>query len=209
MRGIHRPVKAKVKRIPKPYWISVLTHQYNSILLSALMVLASFSGGPAPPWQATEAVPTLTVCAALRHRTDYDGHIVRIRDRATGTDEYSGFISDACPGILVTDRKVWPSSIAWTMPRSKDTILHPVDFSFDEESQKQLTKKWVELSKRVPDRCIEVTYTGMFEVWSKSKARRPLKGGWQELPGFGHLNGWGAQLVLKSADDVSVIPNCK
>lgn len=179
------------------------------MLLSALMALASVSSGLTPPSEATESVPTLTVCEALRHRAEYDGHIVRIKDRAVGTDEYSGFISDACPGILVTDGKVWPSSIAWTMPTSKDMILHSVDFQFDEESQKRMIKKWVELSKRVPDRCIKVTYTGMFEVWSRSKARTPWKDGWRELPGFGHLNGWGAQLVLKSADDVSVIPNCK
>src|SRR5579864_3602792 len=153
----------------------------------------------APPKK--DKVPTLTVCEALAKPLEYDGKIVQIRDRVVGTDEATTFISDSCPGVLVTDGKVWPSSIVWTMPEKLDFIIHPVNFTFDWSSQKRLKEKWERVRGQVPDKCFALSYTGMFEVWSKSKARRPIPGGWTEFDGFGHLNGWGAQLVLMSADD--------
>jgi hypothetical protein len=74
------------------------------------------------------------------------------------------------------------------MPSDSGMILHQVTFSFDRESRKRLQNKWAKLSKHVPDRCINVTYRGMFEVWSKTKARKPDRnGGWWEIPGFGWL----------------------
>jgi hypothetical protein len=153
-------------------------------------------------------IPTLTVCEALSHPAEYDGRIVRIRDQVVGTDEGTSFFGESCPGIYVTEGKVWPTAIAWTMPWQKDAILHPVDFSFDWSNNKTVKRKWEKLRKHVPDRCIAVMYTGMLEVWTKTNARKPRGQGWVEIPGFGHLNGAPAQLVLKSADDVAAIPNC-
>src|SRR5690349_121436 len=182
-------------------------------LITSLLITLFLCGArlPAVPEQTTQntALPILTVCEALSHASEYDGKIVRIRDTTFGTDEFSAFRSDLCPGVLVTDGKVWPSSIVWTMPSDSEMILHPVNFIFDSESQQVLQKKWQELSKHLPNKCIAVMYTGMFEVWSRSKSRKTIPGGWKEFSGFGHLNGWGAQLVLKSADDVAPIPNCQ
>ena len=157
-----------------------------------------------------EPVPTLTVCEALANLEKYDGKMVQIRDRVYGTDEGASFVGESCPGIFVTDGKTWPSGIAWTMPTDAQFILHPVNFSFDRVSSKKLHKKWGKLRKRFADRCIAVAYTGMFESWSKEKARKTDPEGhvWW-FDGFGHLNGAPAQLVLKSADDVAPIPNCR
>jgi hypothetical protein len=157
-----------------------------------------------------DEIPTLTVCEVLSHPSEYDGKIVRIRDRVFGTDEGAGFIGESCPGIYVTDGKIWPSQIAWTMPTDLTFILHKVDFQFDWQSGKALNKKYRALRKRVPDRCLEYTYTGMFESWSKQTAKKiDLKGRQYEIPGFGHLNESPAQLVLKSADDITPSANCK
>jgi len=153
------------------------------------------------------AIPTLTVCEALSHASEYNGKMVQIRDRMVGTDEGAGFFGESCPGVFVTEGKVWPSAIAWASPN--ESILHRVDFSFDWESSKKLHEKWHRLRKRLPDRCIAVSYTGMFESWSPegSKWTDP-RGTVVRIPGFGHLNGAPAQLVLKSADAVEEIPDC-
>jgi hypothetical protein len=156
-----------------------------------------------------QEIPTLTVCEALSDRANYDGKMVRIRDRIIGTEEGTSFSSESCPGILVTDGKVWPSAITWTMPKQKEQILHPVNFDFDWASFERLKAKWETLRDKAGEACVALTYTGMFEVWSKNKARKPYKDGWVEIPGFGHMGGAGAQLVLKSADDVSIITGCQ
>jgi hypothetical protein len=160
--------------------------------------------------QTEAAIPTLTVCGALSKAARYDGEIVQIRGRVYGTDEGTWFLGEECPGIYVTEGKVWPSTIAWTMPSDLTFIIHPVHISFDRTSGPRIQKKWEQLRKHLPDRCIAVTYTGMFESWSKEKAiKTDPKGHVYEFAGFGHLNGAPAQLVLESADDVEPIPNCK
>jgi hypothetical protein len=157
-----------------------------------------------------DPIPTIEVCEALSNPEKYDGKMVQIRDRVYGTSEGAAFVGDSCPGIFVTQGKVWPSAVAWTMPTQLAFIIHPVNFSFDWASSKKLDKKWSKLLKRFPARCLAVTYTGMFESWSKDKARKTDPEGhvW-EFDGFGHLNAAPAQLVLKSADDVVPISNCK
>jgi len=173
-----------------------------------VFVVASSALGQASSMDK-ETIPTLTVCDALSHPEKYDGKMVRIRDQVRSTDEGAAFVGDTCQGIFVTDGKVWPSGIAWTMPTDLIFILHPVNFSYDWAASKRLRKRWSKLHKRFPDRCIAVTYSGMFESWSKEKARKTdLKGQKYEFEGFGHLNSAPAQLVLRSADDVAPIPNC-
>jgi hypothetical protein len=160
--------------------------------------------------RADSGIRTLPVCEALAHSAQYNGKIVRIRGRVFGTDEGTWFVSNDCPGVFVTDGKVWPSNIAWTSPEDLTFILHPVDFTFDKNSLKRIDSRWRRLRKQFTDKCLEVTYTGMFESWSKDGAtKRDPKGHKYRINGFGHLNSAPAQLVLKSADDVTPIPNCK
>jgi hypothetical protein len=184
--------------------------QKEKVISSILIVVGSvalLSGKAAH--QADESIPTLSVCEALSHPEKYDGRIVRIRDQVVGTSEGTAFFGEACPGVFVTNGKVWPSGIAWTMPTS-GTIIHKVNFTFDWESSKEVDKKWRKLRKRYPDRCIAATYTGMFESWSEATAKKADSSGhlWV-IPGFGHLDAAPAQLVLKSADDVAPVTNCK
>ena len=190
--------------------------QTREIIVTLLIVLHAGSGflsnraqtrlGKATASKGT--IPTLTVCEALSHASEYDGRMVQIRDQVFGTEESASFVGDSCPGVLVTDGKVWPSAITLTMPGQLDTILHPVDFKFDEGSDERLQRKWDHMKDSVGNKCVVMAYTGMFEVFSKAKARKPYRDGWIEFSGFGHLNAAGAQLVLKSADDIVTIPNC-
>ena len=180
----------------------------------SLLALVLFSGWIGLRSQTKKSfgvsLPTLTVCGALSHANQYDGKLVRIRGRVLSTGEATGFVSEDCPGVLVTDGRIWQSAIAWTMPTDRMFIVHPVNFKYDWDSSKRLKAKYHRLHKHLPDECIELTYTGMFEVWSVTNSKKTdSKGTPYEIPGFGHLNGAGAQLVLKSADDAMPIPNCK
>jgi len=152
------------------------------------------------------AIPTLTVCEALSHASEYNGKMVQIRDRMVGTDEGAGFFGESCPGVFVTEGKVWPSAIAWASPN--ESILHRVDFSFDWESSKKLHEKWHRLRKRLPDRCIAVHTRGCLKAGRRKEQVDGSRGTVVRIPGFGHLNGAPAQLVLKSADAVEEIPDC-
>jgi hypothetical protein len=45
--------------------------------------------------QTEAAIPTLTVCEALSHASEYDGKMVRIRGPVYGTDEGTWFVGGA------------------------------------------------------------------------------------------------------------------
>jgi hypothetical protein len=182
----------------------VMQIKYIPGIITVSLLIASLS--VASHKSEVNSVPVLTVCEALAHASEYDGKVVQIRDRVAGGMEGAAFVGPDCPGIFVTEHKKWPSAIVWTMPSQRDLIVHPVAFSFDWSSDEILKKRWAVLRKRLPDRCIAATYTGMFESMSHDKLKK--SDGWM-IDGFGHLNSAPAQLVLKSADDVSPLPNCK
>jgi hypothetical protein len=153
--------------------------------------------------QSQDVAPrTLTVCEVLSKPLSYDGELVRVRGEIVGTDEGTWFKGEECPGVMVTEGYVWPSFISIGSP-GRPFQLHPVNFEYDFSSVQRLTPRYKKLRRRLPDRCIAWTYTGMFEtrkVWSKSINGNPL--------GFGHLGGAPGELIMKSADDVAPVPNC-
>jgi hypothetical protein len=151
---------------------------------------------------------TATVCEILSQPLQYDGKVVRIRSRQAGTDEGLWLSGDECPGILATGQHIWPSEI-WVQLPSSPFHLHPIDFQFDAQSQRRVEAKYRELTARAPDRCIVWTYTGLFETrrnWSE--ARAVYANGTSKFVGFGHQGEAPGQIIIKSADDVSVVPNC-
>jgi hypothetical protein len=155
----------------------------------------------------TSNLPILTVCEILSNPLQYDGKLIRIRDVIRGTDEGSWFVGDQCLDLFVTEGHAWPSLISLAVP-GNPLQLHSVDFKYDFASQNRLTSKYGQLKRRVSGDCIAWTYTGVFETrknWAGAEAKTidPLR-----LRGFGHLNAAPGQLLLKSADDVTAIPNC-
>jgi len=155
----------------------------------------------------TSTLRILTVCEILSNPLEYDGQLIRIRDATRGTSEGGWFVGDDCPDVLVTEGHVWPSLISLEVP-GNPFQLHAVDFSYDFASQDRLMPKYKQLKRRVSQDCIEWTYTGVFETrrnWDGPEAKTidPSR-----LRGFGHANAAPGQLILKSADDVTAIPNC-
>jgi hypothetical protein len=154
-------------------------------------------------WDAGCLPRTLTVCDILSDALSYDGELVRIRGEIVGTDEGTWYKGEDCPGVLVTEGYVWPSLIAIEAP-GNPLQIHSVNFEYDFSGMKRLTPGYKKLRRRMPDRCIAWTYTGVFETrkeWSKMMNGNPR--------GFGHLNGAPGELIVKSADDVAPAPNCR
>jgi hypothetical protein len=159
-----------------------------------------------------DAAPSrvLTVCEVLSAPLKYDGRIVTMRGRVSGTNEGVWLMGDDCPGVFVTEGFVWKSSIALSMPTIPAPLrLHQVDFEYDWDSGSRTNAKAAALRKSVPDRCLMVIYTGMFETrvdWSAAKL--VYRDGSWKYAGFGHQGGSPGQLLLKSEDDVEAVPGC-
>jgi hypothetical protein len=162
--------------------------------------------------ETVEAAPSgiLTVCEVLSAPLKYDGHIVTIRGRLDGTNEDNWLIGDDCPGVFVTGDHVWPSVVSLAMPTIDAHLrVHPVNFQFDWEAQRRFDAKHKTIRKSVPANCLAVTYSGMFETrtdWSTAKLVYP-NGAWR-YAGFGHLGDAPGHLLLKSEDDIAVVPGC-
>jgi len=153
---------------------------------------------------------TLTVCQALSAPLKYDGQIVTIRGRSSGTDEGYWVSGDDCPGVITTDGFVWPSAISLAMPTLPLPLrLHSVDFTYDWDARHRLDTKYKRLRRRVPRACLVFTYTGLFETRTDWPTHKMVyANGTFNYAGFGHLGGAPAQLLLRSEDDVEAVPNC-
>lgn len=183
-------------------WVQIVIVRTLALSLGLSAALFAQSGK-----KETSSLPILTVCEILASPLQYDGQLIRIRDVIRGTDEGAWFAGEQCPGVFVTEGYVWPALISLELP-GNPLQLHSVDFQFSFESQQKLAPKYAQLQRRVTEDCIAWTYTGVFETrkdWTGPEAKTIDPG---RLRGFGHLSAAPGQLILKSADDVTAIPNC-
>jgi hypothetical protein len=183
----------------------------TSLHLAAAMALAAASRawGQAPPEKrALLDAPIVTVCDVLRAPLEYDGRLVKISGRLSGTDEGEWLVGERCPKALVTHGYVWPTGLWLTAPGYRG-VLHLLDFKLGEDSARKFNRSYKRLWKRTPEQCMVSTLTGLFETrrdWSQFKRVYP-NGTWA-FTGFGHLGEAPGQLVIKSEDGVTVDPNC-
>ena len=104
---------------------------------------------------------------------------------------------------MKTDGYVWPSVLSLEYPGYVQQ-LHRVDFEHDFAADHRIEKMYKRMRRRLPDKCLAYTYTGLFETrkeWHKMLDGTPL--------GFGHLGGAPGALIIKSADDITPIPGCR
>jgi len=144
----------------------------------------------------------LTVCDILRDPLGFDGKMIRLRGRLSGTDEGNWLMGAGCPGVLVTDGYVWEPMIFIAAPASRGQI-HSVDFAYDFKSEERGRKRYRELLRRLPPSCITWTYVGVFETrkeWSKLMNGNPN--------GFGHQNAAPGELLTKEVVSVEAITGC-
>jgi hypothetical protein len=179
-----------------------------------LLVATSVCSLPAPSRagqaQPDETPPTLNVCEVLSAPLKYNGRIVTIRGRSSGTDEGYWVYSDDCPGALTTGGFTWPSEVSLALPTLPLPLrLHPVNFTYDWGARRRLDAEYKLLRKRVPHACLIFTYTGLFETRADwSTAKMAYANGTSNYAGFGHLGEAPAQLLLRSEDNVEALPNC-
>jgi hypothetical protein len=180
----------------------------NRLLLLVTLAGAVLSLGQTQPQRT--ATPVLNVCDVLSTPLKYNGHVIVIRGRVDGTDEGAWLLGDHCSGISTTGDYTWRSIIYLAMPTIAAPLrVHQVNFSFDWESRRRAQLKYQKLRKSVPVACVEFTYSGLFETredWPRHKLVYP-NGVWK-YAGFGHLGEAPGQLLLKSEDDVTVLPDC-
>src|SRR5271154_4571783 len=117
------------------------------LVISLLELICTFAAGQV--LHAEEAPKILTVCDILTKPLQFDGKMVTIRSRQTGTDEGLWLVGDQCPGVLVTEEHIWPSEISVALP-GFPLHLHAIDFQFDAESQRRAESRYSELTHRVP-----------------------------------------------------------
>jgi hypothetical protein len=179
----------------------------------AAALIYTITGNLSAETQSNESAPTtiLDVCEVLAHPLQYDGHLITIRGKISATDEGGWLTGDQCPGVFVTDGYVWPSLIALEMPTIPSNLrLHSVDFKYDWQSSKRVDAKYHRLLQSGRKDCIVFTYTGLLETrreWSAAKIIYP--NGTTKISGFGHLNDAPAQLLIRTNEDVSLLPNCR
>lgn len=146
--------------------------------------------------------PLVAVCDVLRDPLRYDGELIQIRGEVVGTEEGSWLKGFDCPGVLKTDGYVWDSLISLDLP-GNPLQIHQVDFEHDFTADRRLEQKYRLLRRKLPDKCIALTYTGLFETrkeWQRMMNGKPR--------GFGHLNAAPGALIIKSADGVAPVANC-
>ncbi len=162
-----------------------------------ILLIAIFS-----PRIGRAAPPPLGVCDLLKNPFRYDGQLVQVRARMTGTGEGVWLNGTECPGVFVTDDHVWDSLISVAYPGNYG--VHSVDFDLDEQSRRRINLKYARLRHPIHPECLEWTLTGLFETrrsWTYGVNGTPI--------GFGHQGQAPAQLIVKSEDNVAAIPNCR
>lgn len=154
-----------------------------------------------PPGRAE--TPTLSVCQALTERLRFDGQFVKIRGAVVGTEEGTWLKDDACPKIVSADGFAWDPIISVDAPPAT-VQSHNVPYEYDVHSEARIRKKYARLRRRHSDKCLVFTFSGVLGTQPEFpllRSGRPR--------GFGHLNGAPAQLIIRSQDDVAVIPGCR
>ncbi len=153
--------------------------------------------------------PLVSVCDVLGSPQSFNGALVRLRGIGMGSDEDSFMsASPECKVIFRTGEYVWPNLVAITTPTSRSRV-HIAPFVYDVKSEEATVSRYNALRKDYPDKCLVVTYAGLFETrtdWSRSKAVYP--DGSSRYLGFGDQNAAPAQLLAKRAVGVEVDSAC-
>lgn len=166
-----------------------------------------------PAKRGPSAAKVLSICEALTERLDINGKIIAIRAATRTTSEGFWFVDDgACPGAVASEGHIWPTQIAIELPSAqRSQSSYAINFAFDSNSYDALLPRLRELAKgAADDRCIEWTFSGLFETrkdWSK--ARIEYANGTIRYLGFGLNNESPAQLIWKSAEAVGLIKGCE
>jgi hypothetical protein len=145
-------------------------------------------------------VASVDVCQVLANLETYRNQEIRVRGEWVQTD-HGMSLRDRCRETLQTKEYKWLSAIWLQLPSAEEE--NPVDFSLDRSALEGAQNEVTRLSRRRRPTPVYATFVG------RVQARERLEtvvgpGGDVIAVGFGHLNLYPAQLVIRSVDTVSL-----
>jgi hypothetical protein len=160
-------------------------------ILSAQFVLAAQSNQEQP----------LNVCDLLKHVDRYRDKEVHVRGELREGPEEFALYGDDCKSGLVTNGHAWPIAVWLTAPDG--VPAGRVDFKLDEEAVEGLKTRLQSERAAGKHGKVLVTVIGKFEARKKLFGGPNPRGDWIGN-GFGHLNGYPGQIVIRTVEAAKV-----
>lgn len=163
----------------------------------AVVVFLLSSQSPATTIQ--DGAP-LSLCAAMANPEKFDGKVIVIRAEYMSGDESTWLMDVKCVSALKLGDQEWPQKLhIWALEVS-GMSKYPVDFEPDRTGLARLSQ--VQRGLVASGARVMATIEGQFQFYPLARGRFRGK---ERTLGFGHLNGFPAQLVVKRVVDISVV----
>ena len=143
-----------------------------------------------------QAQVPMGVCELLGNGFEQRGRMVTVKGRLqTGPEEFALYAVD-CKSVLETNGYKWPTAV-WLTPPS-GFPEEPVDFAVDKQAMEKFSRDLTKFRAANPTaRGVPVVVVGKFEFPRKFEGGVGANGRWVGN-GYGHLNFYPGQIVLKS-----------
>ncbi len=148
---------------------------------------------------AEEAGHVYSVCELLANPQRFNGRTIKVRGIVEGGMEGSWLESDNCPERFYVGEYSLPKAISLSY-RSEFGVAAPRNMAHIERVDQQIQKKLRKMKSSV----LLLTHTGVFEARTAWKLLNNGSGD-KRLWGFGHLNGFPAQLVIIDIEDPLIV----
>lgn len=152
------------------------------------------------PSQTTQQPQVLSVCELFSNIQAYRGKMISVRGVY-----YFGLRDSGCSNHLETQGWVWPTAL-WVTDSSDRSGVdeQPVEFSTDSASRRELDETEARLLKEIKAKRkrLVVTITGLLRTREKYVRVDTHYG--RIGNGYGHLNAFPAELVIKRVDKIVV-----
>jgi hypothetical protein len=146
----------------------------------------------------TQNRPAIHVCEVLRNLQKYRNLEISVRGEWVYTD-HGMTLRESCDTPLTTSGHVWPNGIWLAYPWLRDEEEKPVDYKLDQRKMKAALRRAGKISGQV-----YATFTGKLQARESLTVFVSSSG--PKGYGFGHLNTWPAQIVIRTVDNVSSTP---
>jgi hypothetical protein len=150
------------------------------------------------------------VCALLKNPSDWNGRMVEITGRINPGGGETGPVLAAgpdCPVEIEFRGFKFPNTISITDPINKASLVHAVDFKWDNKSRDEFSALLRGMNAKLEH--VVATVVGQFETRSpfSDLAWKGRYSGRYAPNGFGHLGGSPAQIVVETMSNMRVERN--
>lgn len=145
---------------------------------------------------------TVTVCEVLKGLNSYNGKMVAVRGEWVVGEEHNFLRAGDCSQKLITSGYVWPNAIHLVYPPSPQAQT-PVGFRLDERAMRRVNRAIEKQAKEHGAGSVWITFVGKLET-PESLQVADYGGGRLVPNGLGHLGGFPAQLIVRTARGVVV-----